>query len=150
MEVSRPSLEYLLTHPVKGKAVVIVLGGAAEALDARPGQATLHLSRRKGFVRLALQTGAGLVPVFSFGENDLFEQVDNPEGSRLRAFQVPRPLPPSARSQGGPCCCRSGSSPTAASPRPSFRAGASSTTHSDSSPSGSPSIQWVRILYFRY
>ena len=28
-----------------------------------------------------------LVPVYSFGENDLFLQVGNPEGSWLRAFQ---------------------------------------------------------------
>jgi len=30
---------------------------------------------------------ASLVPVFSFGENDLFHQVDNPAGSALRRFQ---------------------------------------------------------------
>ena len=31
---------------------------------------------------------ANLVPVFSFGENDLFNQVSNPRGSQLRAFQT--------------------------------------------------------------
>ena len=30
---------------------------------------------------------ANLVPVFSFGENEIFDQVSNPRGSRLRAFQ---------------------------------------------------------------
>lgn len=30
---------------------------------------------------------ASLVPIFSFGENDLFRQADNPEGSWLRSFQ---------------------------------------------------------------
>lgn len=30
---------------------------------------------------------ASLVPVFSFGETDLYDQVDNPEGSLLRKFQ---------------------------------------------------------------
>ena len=29
-----------------------------------------------------------LVPVFSFGENDIFRQVSNPRGSRLREIQV--------------------------------------------------------------
>ena len=43
--------------------------------------------RGKGFVRLALKTGATLVPVFAFGENDIFDQVENPEGGVLRAFQ---------------------------------------------------------------
>lgn len=71
-----------------GASVAIVIGGAAEALDARPGWATLTLARRKGFVKMALRTGASLVPVFAFGENDIFEQVENPEGGRLRSFQL--------------------------------------------------------------
>jgi hypothetical protein len=37
---------------------------------------------------MALKTGASLVPVFAFGENDIFEQMDNPEGSPLRRFQL--------------------------------------------------------------
>ena len=74
-------------EPPKGNGVVIVVGGANEALDARPGHAVLTLAKRKGFVRLALKTGASLVPVFAFGENDIFDQVDNPEGGFLRTFQ---------------------------------------------------------------
>ena len=31
---------------------------------------------------------ASLVPVFAFGENDLFNQVSNPRGSRLRDIQM--------------------------------------------------------------
>jgi hypothetical protein len=34
----------------------------------------LDLNRRDGFVSLALETGAALVPCYSFGENDLHEQ----------------------------------------------------------------------------
>lgn len=30
---------------------------------------------------------ASLVPVYSFGENELFEQLENPKGSFLRACQ---------------------------------------------------------------
>jgi 2-acylglycerol O-acyltransferase 2 len=56
-------------------------------LDAKPGNFTLTLGHRRGFVRLAMKYGADLVPVFSFGENELFLQVDNPEGSWLRKFQ---------------------------------------------------------------
>lgn len=85
--VTKASVVTNLTR-APGASVAIVIGGAAEALDARPGWATLTLSRRKGFVRLALRTGASLVPVFAFGENDIFEQLENPEGGRLRGFQM--------------------------------------------------------------
>jgi len=36
---------------------MIVVGGAAEALDARPKYHDLTLSNRKGFVKIALQNG---------------------------------------------------------------------------------------------
>ena len=41
-------------------------------MQVEPGTFNVVLGRRKGFVRLALQTGSSLVPVVSFGENDLF------------------------------------------------------------------------------
>ncbi|XP_048372381.1 2-acylglycerol O-acyltransferase 2-like isoform X3 [Sphaerodactylus townsendi] len=37
--------------------------------------------------RLHHERGAALVPVFSFGENELFNQIPNPEGSFLRTAQ---------------------------------------------------------------
>ena len=85
--VTKASVQRNLTR-APGASVAIVVGGAAEALDARPGWAVLTLARRKGFVKMALKTGASLVPVFAFGENDIFEQVENPEGGRLRNFQM--------------------------------------------------------------
>lgn len=54
-----------------GSALTIVVGGAAESLSARPGTADLTLKRRMGFIKLAMRQGADLVPVFSFGENDV-------------------------------------------------------------------------------
>mmetsp|Transcript_3187 Transcript_3187/g.7387 ORF Transcript_3187/g.7387 Transcript_3187/m.7387 type:complete len:502 (+) Transcript_3187:132-1637(+) len=85
--VTKKSVVRNLTR-APGASVAIVVGGAAEALDARPGWAVLTLARRKGFVKLALKTGASLVPVFAFGENDIFDQVDNPDGGQLRKFQL--------------------------------------------------------------
>ena len=35
---------------------VIVVGGASESLDARPGSSRITLKRRKGFIRMALLT----------------------------------------------------------------------------------------------
>ncbi|KAM5179988.1 2-acylglycerol O-acyltransferase 2 [Mantella aurantiaca] len=83
----KDSASYFLRNKKGGTAVVIAVGGAPESLDARPGAFTLLLKNRKGFVRLAIQHGASLVPVFSFGENELFDQVDNPKGSFVRMLQ---------------------------------------------------------------
>ncbi|NXT75554.1 MOGT2 acyltransferase, partial [Zapornia atra] len=83
----KESASYVLQRPEGGNMLTIIVGGAQEALDAHPGSCTLLLKNRKGFVRLAIQHGTPLVPVFSFGENDLFEQVRNPKGSWLRQIQ---------------------------------------------------------------
>ncbi|XP_033025401.1 2-acylglycerol O-acyltransferase 2-like [Lacerta agilis] len=83
----KSSAAYLLGHEGGGQVAVIAVGGPPESLDARPGALTLRLLNRKGFVKMALQHGAALVPVFSFGENELFNQVSNPQGSFIRAVQ---------------------------------------------------------------
>nr|BBA16946.1 diacylgycerol acyltransferase isoform 2 [Rhodosporidiobolus fluvialis] len=70
-----------------GSSITIVVGGAAESLSAHPGTADLTLKRRKGFIKLAIRQGADLVPVFSFGENDIFEQLSNSRGTRLYKAQ---------------------------------------------------------------
>ena len=71
-----------------GHSVCLVLGGAKESLDARPGNYELTLKNRKGFVKMALRTGASLVPAFGFGENDLFDQVSPESAPWLRRLQL--------------------------------------------------------------
>ncbi|XP_055429570.1 2-acylglycerol O-acyltransferase 1 isoform X2 [Bubalus kerabau] len=87
VSVSKKSVSHVLSKEGGGNISVIVLGGAEESLDAHPGKFTLFIRQRKGFVKIALTHGAYLVPVFSFGENELFKQVSNPEGSWLRNVQ---------------------------------------------------------------
>merc|ERR1739848_854923 len=84
--VSARSIRHTLSSG-PGSAVLIVPGGAAEALDARPGAHDLTLQRRNGFFRIALQHGVHLVPTYSFGENELYEQVPNQRGTLLRTCQ---------------------------------------------------------------
>mmetsp|Transcript_410 Transcript_410/g.773 ORF Transcript_410/g.773 Transcript_410/m.773 type:complete len:421 (-) Transcript_410:96-1358(-) len=86
ISVGAKALKYVLNKG-PGNAVLVVPGGAAEALDAHPGTHSLTLNRRSGFFRIALQHGACLVPIYSFGENDLYEQVPNEEGSAIRNMQ---------------------------------------------------------------
>jgi 2-acylglycerol O-acyltransferase 2 len=91
--VSRESCENLLNKggingAGMGRAITIVIGGARESLDASPKSMKLVLKKRKGFVKLAVRTGADLVPVLSFGENDLYDQVDGESHPLIHKFQM--------------------------------------------------------------
>ena len=57
IDVSRDSLEYNLTQKGAGHSVVIVVGGAAEIRETGFDSYALIMKRRKGFIKLALQTG---------------------------------------------------------------------------------------------
>ena len=50
-------------------SIILIPGGAAEALH------TQHFSikKRRGFLKLALETNSGLVPCIGFGENQAFD-----------------------------------------------------------------------------
>ncbi|KAG9348625.1 hypothetical protein JZ751_002365 [Albula glossodonta] len=85
--VSRETIGYILSQNGKGNAVVIVVGGAAESLGCTPGVNSITLKNRKGFVKMALQQGADLVPVYSFGENEVYRQVVFEEGTQIKLFQ---------------------------------------------------------------
>ena len=93
--VSRSSCQNLLSrggHDGRGmgRAITIAIGGARESLLATPGTMRLILRDRKGFVTLAIQQGADLVPVLGFGENCLYSQSDiayrNPLVLNLQLF----------------------------------------------------------------
>ncbi|RKF62151.1 Diacylglycerol O-acyltransferase 2A [Erysiphe neolycopersici] len=91
--VSRESCENLLSkgglnNEGMGRAITIVVGGARESLDAQPGTMRLILKGRKGFIKLALRTGADLVPVLGFGENDLYDQVHPIEYPKIHRIQL--------------------------------------------------------------
>ncbi|KAG7280226.1 hypothetical protein CRUP_037587 [Coryphaenoides rupestris] len=67
---------------------IMASGGAEESLSSAPGVHAVVMRQRKGFVRMALQYGADLVPVYSFGENELFRQV-----IFLRGLRAPSDIP---------------------------------------------------------
>ena len=85
-DCSRRSCDNILTKG-PGSSCMIVVGGAHEASNARPNENSLIIKKRLGFIRLALRNGAALVPVFSFGENDIWNQIDNSHGTYMRLFQ---------------------------------------------------------------
>ncbi|KAK4131856.1 DAGAT-domain-containing protein [Trichocladium antarcticum] len=91
--VSKESITNILTTGGRnregmGRAVTIVVGGARESLQAQPGLMNLVLAERKGFIKMAMRTGADLVPVLAFGENDLYDQVSAKQHPRLHRLQM--------------------------------------------------------------
>lgn len=86
VSVSAHSIKYLLENKNGGNIVSILIGGADESKFSKPGKYKIILNKRKGFVKMALQTGAPLVPVFSFGETDVFDQADFPGFGLIRNF----------------------------------------------------------------
>ena len=70
-DASAKTIRKTLNGP-PGMSALLVVGGAEEALLATPNTNRLTLSKRKGFVKLALERGAPLVPVYAFGENNVY------------------------------------------------------------------------------
>ncbi|KAK9242541.1 diacylglycerol acyltransferase-domain-containing protein [Lipomyces tetrasporus] len=89
--VSRRSCTNLLKH---NQSICIVIGGAQESLLAEPGTLDLVLLKRRGFVKLAMSAPrvsdqpTCLVPILSFGENDVYDQVRGDQTSRLYKIQT--------------------------------------------------------------
>jgi len=85
--VSRKSCSNILRQG-PGSSITIVVGGATESLSAHPGTADLTLKKRLGFIKMAIVHGADLVPVFAFGENDVYEQLKNEKGTYVHTVQT--------------------------------------------------------------
>lgn len=69
VSASKKSVTHVLSRENGGNAAVIVIGGAEESLDAHPGNLTLHILKRKGFIKVALKRG--WVPMLVMSANVL-------------------------------------------------------------------------------
>ena len=67
--VSRSSMRSILQS---GKSVVFVPGGIREIAAMKTGVEVVYLKERYGFVKLAIQMGVPLVPVFAFGQTQAY------------------------------------------------------------------------------
>lgn len=71
-------------------AVGLVVGGARETFFTRPNAYSCVIKKRRGFIRIALQSGVPLVPALSFGENDLYEANEvKPDSLWYRLIKSP-------------------------------------------------------------
>ncbi len=70
VSVGRASVNHVLDS---GNSIMIVPGGIEEVLEGTfDDKEVLYLAKRKGFCRVAMEHGSGVVPCFCFGESSLF------------------------------------------------------------------------------
>jgi hypothetical protein len=73
-QVSRRSIMCALDC---GISVLIIPGGQSESIESNSTDRDITLVvRHKGFIRLAIQKGATLLPIFSFGDTKLMDNVN--------------------------------------------------------------------------
>eukprot|EP00929_Paragymnodinium_shiwhaense_P055215 TRINITY_DN27685_c0_g1_i1.p1 TRINITY_DN27685_c0_g1~~TRINITY_DN27685_c0_g1_i1.p1 ORF type:complete len:351 (+),score=58.77 TRINITY_DN27685_c0_g1_i1:88-1140(+) len=73
--VDSASKSTLLKKLRRRESVALIPGGFEEATITKPGTDRVFLRHRKGFIKYALQNGYALVPVYTFGENDTYANL---------------------------------------------------------------------------
>lgn len=68
-------------------AVGLVVGGMRETGYTYPNTYRFVVAKRRGFIRIAYETGASLVPAISFGENDIYKPIYITSEFWLRIFR---------------------------------------------------------------
>ena len=69
-----------------GNCAMLVPGGSKEALLSKPGHPEIILKPRLGFIKLAITNGTPLVPIFAFGENDIYNNKISEKKSKFAQF----------------------------------------------------------------
>lgn len=89
VDASAKNLRKILKRPGIEGTVVIYVGGIAELFKTSRDEERLHLSQRKGFIKLALREGVDIAPVYLFGNTSVLSALRNKHLERLsRKLQV--------------------------------------------------------------
>lgn len=94
-----PLLTWLGCHPcdaaclrklVRRGSCVLVPEGIAGVFHSHREREMVYVQKRKGFIRLAIQEGATLVPVYAFGQTQLHDVAFGPDGIAARVSRYLR------------------------------------------------------------
>lgn len=76
------------------ESVLLVPGGQAEMIESRSNQKQVRIyTRHKGFIRLAIEHGAELVPILSFKEGEIMDNINAPMLQRWFVKVLAFPFP---------------------------------------------------------
>lgn len=67
--------------------VGLVVGGIREVFFTHPDSYQFVMAKRRGFIRIALETGASLLPAISFGENNVYKMIEIKQGFWRRLIE---------------------------------------------------------------
>lgn len=90
-KVSRKSITQALDG---GISVCIIPGGQSEVIESSSRERDITLViQHKGFIRLAIRTGATLLPIFCFGDTKLMDNVNMKKMQRRSKSIIGFPFP---------------------------------------------------------
>lgn len=91
LEVTREAFKFALSEQ---RSVLLVPGGQAEMLEQRSSRREVRIyTKHRGFIRVALEHGTPLVPVLSFKEGELMDNVKAPLVQRWFVKNLAFPFP---------------------------------------------------------
>jgi len=76
-DASAKNLRKILKREGRDGSVVIYVGGMAELFMSSREEERLYLSKRKGFVKMALREGVDIVPVYLFGNTSVLSVLQH-------------------------------------------------------------------------
>jgi hypothetical protein len=86
---SKASMKKVLKKPGVEGTVVLYVGGMAELFLSCENEEKLYLKNRKGFIKLALQEGVDVIPIYMFGNTSVLSVLKTPTLSYIsRKFGV--------------------------------------------------------------
>jgi hypothetical protein len=83
VSVSKSSMASILRRPGAPGCVCLFVGGIAEMFLARDDMEHVFLKARKGFIKLALQLGVDVIPVYMFGNTHALSALQSSLLSKL-------------------------------------------------------------------
>ena len=72
-----------------GSSLTVCMGGVREVLYIQPNKLTVTILKKQGIFRLAIETGTPLVPVITYGENEILDLIDTPFISWIQKKIIP-------------------------------------------------------------
>jgi hypothetical protein len=70
----------------EGESLSVIPGGIHEMFDTKKGRIRVKIKNRSGIFRLAIETKTPLVPVITYGENELYELSRHPYLDRIQQW----------------------------------------------------------------